>query len=379
MIRSCPVRNRRRHHLHAHRSEGVSAAMIALAILAGTITSGATQAAPDEALARTLENVILSSSDFDPSVRNLMAKAAMEAAQALPARSEAETARLGQDLAVAIRMRAWPFYLAKDFGTLESGRAWLSDAVRIIVKQTAQIRLPDEGEMAELRAMPGEIASGVRAYTEHFLAAWSPEHRAAVNDFVRKELQARAPLFGNAFNPHFLRPCRPNDGGPPRTMRDLVLEALLQHESRWTHLAQVPEGHDPDPSRVSMHLVGMALTVAMGICQDEERRRLIPPEALFERQSKLEDRVREIRRRDQALELSDWHMTDNQSAAAPTNPRSALTARAGILSHDEAVERAFEGSGIQVVHGTAIMPRSWSPPWRALMSGWSRSRGGVPR
>lgn len=324
-------------------------------------------AAPDELLAQTFGRAVVSSPELDPSSRESLSRAAMEAAMPLPSRPEADAARLGSDLAALIRCRAWPFNVAGRESSGE-GREWLADAVRHLVSKAGSSRLPTDQELAESKAMPSRVVAVLRDLIHELHPEWSQESRQEVIDAARRVVRARAPLFGNAFVPELLRPCPATGVGGADPLESALLERLLRSpESGLARLSIEPDpDQDPEWAEAEARaLVARAMSALLEIareCHRTDAEGWTPPTPLLERELALQAREKEVRDDDRAGRASaiTFHAEPGATDAGEAPPAAPPARPAGEFTHDDAMAKVFEGSGILVIHGTAILPRAWS-------------------
>ena len=337
--------------------------------------SAASAPAPDEALAETLGRVIVSSPHLDPSARETLAQAVVDAARPLPSRPPDEVVRLGEDLTAVISCRHWPFAVPGRESDPD-GRAWLASALAHVVAKTGSLRLPDATELAAARSMPERIVSVIGSFGEKAHRTRSREIRSAIVNEARRELRRLAPLFGNAFVPQLLHAC---DGAADGDLRSKLLEGLTQ--SAQLELPMLTDDEDPEAegewatfeARKQVATAMSALSALLAECGGGKASDEGPPASLVEWDKALLARAREDAERGSIVRVEGVEDSSTTDEPASTPPASVDASKsAPELSHAEAMSRAFEGSGIVVIHGTAVLPRSWSARGPGARADWRR-------
>ncbi len=342
-------------------------AAFAFAVAGGAAMAVAEPApTPDESLAASLAWAIESAPELDASARPALARAAADAARPLAPLAGDATARLGTDLASAIRAGAWPFAAPGRERTHE-GRAWLEDSIRFAVRRAVRRAGASAEELHEARSIPSRALAAIRTFLDETRRDWPSEDREMILAGAKADLGRRAALFGNAFVPSLWPPCPQAGGAPPPDVGSTILEQLrIAPQLLLTTLSE-ESGLDPDAP--DWRLIDARLQVMIALRAVEGLRRNCPdepldlPESLVEREMALIRRAGDVEESESARRaeepLEEEMINDDGTLGSPSATRRS---RAAVgLDHDAAMQRAFEGSGVVVVHGTPILPRSWVP------------------
>lgn len=382
--------------LRRRARRGRSARLTALAVIA--LAAFAHRASADVVLAESLASAIESSSSLSAESRRLLARRAFEASIPLPAFDVETSARFGRDLKAVIAARVWPFEgTGRDLS--REGVAWLEQGVVIAIERLPALPHPTAPELAEVKAWPEHAARAAAAYTREALAHDSAVVRDRICALVRQALKEREPLFGNAFVPLLLRPC----SSDPASATDIhaVVKAALESDaflvsqremrrSLASRLSEMEASVIPDfeahperqaglieslPESSNQRLdefvegeageqiasILQALRKLSIPCLTPIASKVMPPQWHVDAGQALQEREAE-----QATALASTPFTREsagQGAARGSGDAgtgSGAPADGRRLTMDEAIERVLTGSGVVVVHATAIPPTSWS-------------------
>jgi len=362
----------------------------------------------DDALAETLAGAIRSAPTLDATARTALAQTAAEVARGLPALPPEVTARLGGDLKAVIAAERWPF-VSDGRDRSPEGIEWLQQGLRIAVDRLPRLEHPSGAELATIKAWPNRAAIVAIAYTREALRGQDPDFVDQVARGVQERIKSLAPLFGNGFVPELLTPCGTGAQGESVTIERVVREALDSDETLrlWRQQRQQFDAQQADfeaQRLANRSLEPAQLDLAMRRV-DEGRTRRRAAAIAAEAQSQQGVTLRALQQvsvpclRAAGVDPTppSWHTDlgvalaereqERQQAESdaafraieagfarageeppPTEPPLA-PARGKRLTMDEAIEVAFQGTGIVVIHWTAVPPPSWSRATR-LFSQW---------
>lgn len=377
--------------LPAHRQPRVKLAdALALALTASAAL--ATPSRADNALADRLSSAIRNASSIGAQHREQLATAAADAARPLPPLPGQIMLRIDQDLVAAIDARIWPFHaLARPISP--ERLAWLEESVRFIVERLQHLTYPSAEELARVKAWPSLAAAAAAEYSREALGDEAPSTRDQVSAGVREALRARTALFGNPFEPALLRPCSIASGEALRAElvrrlhgaemlrmnRDMRRKSAMQLFEQRLALANREDTEpvtrnrliadaqrdlaDSNAERIEWEILDQVQELTIALSEMSQPCLHASALALRPSQRHLDlDRMLGDHEREQQSQQHHMGAADGSSGSPPNGSLmtgGAKQAPAQALTMDEALHIAFDGSGISVVHATALMPSSW--------------------